>query len=188
MLAIVSVRISASKGRGVPPRCCLIAQAQPFRFEHDSLTRRQLSYSAVMFRKATQWLFIALGWLALGIGTIGIFVPLLPTTPLVLLAAFFFSKGSTRLHQWLTNHPSIGHYVRDWEAEQVIPPIGKWASTLTMVPMVSWVIAVREIPVLLEAMMATTVIAILCFIWSRPSKRSVVAPEAGLNSPTESSA
>ncbi|MEM1436338.1 MAG: YbaN family protein [Pseudomonadota bacterium] len=129
-----------------------------------------------MLRRATNWLFVALGWLALGLGTVGIFVPLLPTTPFVLLAAFFFSKGSERLHQWLVNHPRIGHYVRDWEAEQVIPPIGKWASTLTMTPMVSWVIAVREIPIPLEAMMAGSCAAVLWFIWTRPSRRSPSVP------------
>lgn len=128
-----------------------------------------------MLRLATNWLFILLGWLALGCGTIGIFVPLLPTTPFVLLAAFFFSKGSKRLHLWLVNHPKVGSYVRDWEAEQVIPPVGKWASTLTMGPMVSWVIAVRDIPLPLEIMMAATSAAVLWFIWTRPSRRSASA-------------
>ena len=124
-----------------------------------------------MLHIATRWLFVVLGWLALAFGVVGIFVPLL-TTPFVLLAAFCFSRGSKRLHQWLVTHPNIGSYVRDWEAEQVIPPIGKWASTLTMVPMVSWVIAVREIPLPLEVMMAATSAAVLWFIWTRPSRRS----------------
>ena len=83
---------------------------------------------------------IACGSLALGLGTLGIFLPLLPTTPFVLLAAFFFSRGSERLHGWLVDHPKFGRYVRNWETEQVIPPAGKYASTLMMVPSVSWVI------------------------------------------------
>ena len=83
---------------------------------------------------------IACGVLALGVGAIGIFVPLLPTAPFVLLAAFCFSRGSKRLHRWLAEHPRFGRYVRDWEAEQVIPPVGKYAASFTMVPSVSWVI------------------------------------------------
>jgi len=123
---------------------------------------------------------IACGSLALGLGTLGIFLPLLPTTPFVLLAAFFFSRGSERLHGWLVDHPRFGRYVRDWETEQVIPPAGKYASTLMMVPSVSWVIVSREIPLLLETGMALVVIGVLWFIWTRPSRRSRV-PETGSN-------
>jgi len=115
---------------------------------------------------------IVFGLLALGLGIVGIFLPLLPTTPFVLLAAFFFSRGSDRLHRWLADHPRFGVYVRDWEAEQVIPPIGKYASTLVMVPSVSWAIASRDIPWMLEAGMVVTVAAVLWYIWSRPSYRS----------------
>ena len=114
----------------------------------------------------------ALGALSLGLGIIGIFLPLLPTTPFVLLAAYFFSRSSKRLHRWLVEHPRFGHYIRDWEAEQVIPPVGKYASSLMMVPSVGYVIAVRELPLMLEAIMAATVAAVLWYIWSRPSRRT----------------
>lgn len=112
---------------------------------------------------------IGLGWLALVVALVGIFVPLLPTTPLVLLAAFFFSKGSRRLHRWLLQHRRFGRYVRDWEREQVIPPIGKYASTLFMVPSVGFVVLTRELPIILSGGMVVTVLGVLWFIWSRPS-------------------
>jgi uncharacterized membrane protein YbaN (DUF454 family) len=120
---------------------------------------------------------IGCGILALGLGAIGIFVPLLPTAPFVLLAAFCFSRGSERLHRWLAEHPRFGHYVRDWEAEQVIPPVGKYAASFTMVPSVSWVIASRDIPFWLEGLMALTVVGVLWFVWSRPARRSALARE-----------
>lgn len=123
-----------------------------------------------MLKESWRWLMIALGWIALAVGVIGIFVPLLPTTPFVLLAAFLFSKGSERLHLWLRDHPRLGRYVRDWETEQVIPPIGKYASTLMMVPSVGWVLVTRDLPLGLSGGMAATVIAVLWFIWSRPSR------------------
>lgn len=123
-----------------------------------------------MLRPAWRWLMILLGWLALSIGLIGIFVPLLPTTPFVLLAAFLFSKGSERLHRWLREHPRFGRYVRDWEREQVIPPVGKYASTLLMVPSVGLVVLTRDLPLTLSGGMVATVIAVLWFIWSRPSR------------------
>lgn len=126
-----------------------------------------------MIRHSARWLLVALGWLSLGLGVLGVFLPLLPTTPFVLLAAFFFSKGSERLHRWLVEHPKMGRYIRDWEAEQVVPPIGKYAATITMVPMVSWAILTRDIPLVLELMMGVVVAGTLWFIWTRPSRRSV---------------
>ena len=126
---------------------------------------------------------IACGMLALGLGILGIFLPLLPTTPFVLVAAFFFSKGSKRLHSWLVQHPRFGHYIRDWEAEQVVPLVGKYASTLTMVPLVSWAIVTREIPWILALVMSLTVAGVLWFIWTRPSRRSASTEESSAESP-----
>lgn len=135
-----------------------------------------------MIRQTWRWLMIGLGWLSLVVGLVGIFVPLLPTTPFVLLAAFFFSKGSGRLHRWLLHHPRFGRYVRDWEREQVIPPVGKYASTLFMVPSVGFVVLTRDMPVFLSGGMLVTVIAVLWFIWSRPSRSQQETEAASSNS------
>lgn len=131
-----------------------------------------------MLKQPWCWLMIGLGWLALAIGIIGVFVPLLPTTVFVLLAAFFFSKGSARLHLWLREHPRFGACVRDWEDQQVIPPIGKYASTLLMVPSVGYVILTRDLPLVLSGAMVATVAVALWYIWSRPSRPMVRAPKS----------
>ena len=60
-------------------------------------------------------IYIFLGFLSLGLGVIGIIVPGLPTTPLVLLAAYFFSKSSPRFHQWLLNNKLFGKYIKDYQ-------------------------------------------------------------------------
>ncbi len=62
-----------------------------------------------------------LGCLALALGLIGVVLPVLPTTPFVLLAAFLFSKGSPRLRHWLTSHRLFGPLIADWEASGAIP-------------------------------------------------------------------
>ncbi len=54
---------------------------------------------------------ITIGWLSVALGVIGIFLPLLPTTPFLLLAASCFAKSSTRFHSWLLNQPQLGPYI-----------------------------------------------------------------------------
>jgi uncharacterized protein len=66
-------------------------------------------------------LWLGAGGLALLTGFIGIFLPLLPTTPFVLLAAFCFARGSPRWEAWLLAHPRFGPLVRDWRERRAIP-------------------------------------------------------------------
>ena len=62
--------------------------------------------------------FIGLGFLFTGIGIVGIFVPLLPTTPWLLLASWFFARSSPRFHRWLRTWPLTGPVIRDWETHR----------------------------------------------------------------------
>jgi len=62
-------------------------------------------------------IYIAAGWLSLALAILGIILPLLPTTPFLLLSAWLFSRSSERLHGWLINHPRFGHVVKRWEEE-----------------------------------------------------------------------
>lgn len=59
-------------------------------------------------------LYLILGILCVVIGTIGIFLPILPTTPLLLAGAWFFARSNQRFHSWLMNHPIHGRYIKDY--------------------------------------------------------------------------
>ncbi|MFV0284048.1 MAG: YbaN family protein [Castellaniella sp.] len=72
-----------------------------------------------------------LGSLSLALGVLGIFLPLLPTTPFLLLAAFCFLRGSPRMHAWLMSHHILGPYIRDFQTGRGIPLRSKCV-TLTL--------------------------------------------------------
>ena len=62
-----------------------------------------------------------LGLLALGLGIMGIFLPVLPTTPFLLLSAALFLRSNRRLYDWLLNHPKLGPYIRNFREHKAIP-------------------------------------------------------------------
>jgi uncharacterized membrane protein YbaN (DUF454 family) len=77
-------------------------------------------------------LWTILGLLCLVLGGIGVVVPLLPTTPFVLLAAACFAKSSPRMHAWLLNSELFGPMLRDWEANRCISYKVKWLALFMM--------------------------------------------------------
>ena len=68
-----------------------------------------------------RWLWIILGVLSLGLGILGIFLPVLPTTPLLLLASALFLRSHKGLYDWLMNHPQLGPYIRNFMIHKSIP-------------------------------------------------------------------
>ncbi|MCP8884296.1 YbaN family protein [Devosia sp. XJ19-1] len=66
-------------------------------------------------------LYLILGFAAVALGVIGAFLPLLPTTPLLILAAGLFARSSPRLEAWLVEHPRFGPVLRAWRENGAIP-------------------------------------------------------------------
>jgi uncharacterized membrane protein YbaN (DUF454 family) len=112
-------------------------------------------------------LWLLAGATSLLFGIVGIFLPLLPTTPFVLLAAFCFARGSPRVEAWLLRHPRYGPMVRDWRRDRVIPLRAKQLATLMMClgsAWAWWVMPTRYgwLPALMCAVVAA-------WMWSLPS-------------------
>ncbi len=79
-----------------------------------------------------RYLLLAVGWLSVALGVIGIFVPVLPTTPFLLLAAACFARSSRRFYDWLVMHPRLGPWFRDYLEGNGIPLKGKVYAIGTM--------------------------------------------------------
>lgn len=77
-------------------------------------------------------LWAGLGLLALALGLLGVVLPLLPTTPFMLLAAWCFARSSERLHRWLLEHRSFGPMIIDWRDHRAIGKRAKLAAVLAM--------------------------------------------------------
>ena len=77
-------------------------------------------------------IWITLGLSALALGLVGLVLPLLPTTPFMLLAAACFAKSSPRLHDWLVDHPLFGPAIRNWRQHGAIAPKAKRMALLAM--------------------------------------------------------
>lgn len=80
-----------------------------------------------------KWFWLGAGWLALGLGTLGLLLPLLPTTPFVLLAAWCFAKGSKKWHQWLLDNRYAGPQLRLWQQERGLCPKVKQRAILIFI-------------------------------------------------------
>ena len=70
--------------------------------------------------KIPRFVLIVLGWICVGIAFIGIFTPGIPTTPLLIVALWAFSKSSKKLHTWLINHKRFGPILKNWEDHKVV--------------------------------------------------------------------
>ena len=102
----------------------------------------------------------------------GIFVPLLPTTPFVLLAAACYSRGSEKFHTWLHEHPRFGPMIHSWREHRALGMRTKIVATITVVASISWSVIRLDAPWNVAALLIGA--AVLTFLLSRPTAGSEV--------------
>jgi uncharacterized protein len=82
---------------------------------------QQILNSRVRKQKVVRALFFVLGTFSLALGAIGIFLPILPTTPFLLLSAACYMRSSERMHKWLLNNRWFGNYIKNYQEGKGIP-------------------------------------------------------------------
>jgi uncharacterized membrane protein YbaN (DUF454 family) len=112
-------------------------------------------------------LWLGGGLLALALAVLGALLPMVPTTPFVLLAAACFARGSPRCHRWLRAHPRFGKVVREWEDHGAIARRSKCWATALIVLMGAVSAAVVPIP-FARIGLVTVLGGVLLFLWTRP--------------------
>lgn len=112
--------------------------------------------------------FLTVGLVCVGLGALGTIVPLLPTTPFVLLAALCLTRGSTRLHSWLIAHRAFGPLIENWQSDRAIAPRAKIIALIGMAATLGLTVLV-ELPLPILLVQAVVLAAVATFIVSRPT-------------------
>lgn len=113
-------------------------------------------------------LWVGAGALALSTGIIGIFLPLLPTTPFVLLAAYCFARGSERIERWLLTHPRFGPMIRRWRDHRAIPLRAKQLAWTMMAIGSAW--AWATLPTPWRWLPAAVCVVVALWMWRLPTR------------------
>lgn len=118
-------------------------------------------------------LYLTFGITFLVVGIIGVFLPLLPTTPFLLLAAVCFSRSSSKFHNWLLSHKHFGPPIKDWNEHGVIGKRAKFLAILFMSISMGYAFFFKLESWVVRLAVAMCWAVLVWFIASRPSERGM---------------
>ena len=123
---------------------------------------------------ARKW-YLALAYVALGLGLVGLVLPVVPTAPFLILSAWAAMRGSRKMHRWLRQHKQFGPMIRAWEDQGAVSRRAKWVATISMAAGAAWFFYLLEnqwIAVGLSVVLA----AVAVWLWMRPEPRATEGP------------
>lgn len=104
---------------------------------------------------------------SLAVGIVGVAVPVLPTVPFLILAAWAASKGWPSLERWLLEHPACGPHIRRWRERRVIPRRGKIWATIAMLGS-AVLLQFLAVPDWLRIAGPLLMLVVAAWLWRRP--------------------
>ncbi len=136
----------------------------------DVRTQDYSTEMRVTSNRLLRTLWLVLGLLFTGLGFVGAFLPVMPTTVFLLLAAFFFARSSPRFYAWLLNNPMFGPLIRDWRAGLGMPLRAKiLAVGLIVLTMGSSILIIPLFWV--KVMLAFIGVGVSAYLVTRPTKK-----------------
>ena len=121
-------------------------------------------------RAARNAVLIVLGWGFVALGVVGVVLPVLPTTPFMLIALWCFARSSKRFHDWLYHHRLFGPPLRKWDRYGVIPVSAKVFACTAMSASLVYLVFFRDLPAYLVALTAAVMAYGAWFILTKPSR------------------
>jgi uncharacterized membrane protein YbaN (DUF454 family) len=115
-----------------------------------------------------RYLLFIFAWGNLGLGGLGVLLPLMPSTIFLLMALWAFSKSSPRFHRWLFTHPRLGPTLRAWHTHRAIPLKAKVLAVATMAASVLYVTLYVASNWVLPVLLAGVLAGIAAYILTRP--------------------
>jgi uncharacterized membrane protein YbaN (DUF454 family) len=123
----------------------------------------------IVANPALRYLWLGLGLFFTGLGFIGAFLPVMPTTVFLLIAAYFFARSSRRFYNWLLNNPIFGQLIRDWRAGLGIPLRAKVMAITVIALTIGY--SVYRVPLLwLKLVLLLTGVTLSLYLITRPTK------------------
>ena len=119
--------------------------------------------------RLTRTVYLSFGWICVALGVAGAFLPLLPTTPFLLLALWAFARSSPAAAEWLRQHPRLGPYIRDWQDHHSIPVNAKVLAILMMLASFAWLNYATDASLAIKLIVAAILLSAATFILTRPS-------------------
>ncbi|NKQ41529.1 MAG: DUF454 domain-containing protein [Sulfurovum sp.] len=116
-----------------------------------------------------RYIWFVFGFISIAFAILGMFLPLLPTVPFLLLAAFFFAKSSEKIHQWLLEHKIFGGMIEDWQERGAISMRSKYIATISMAVVLT-VSVVFDFGIFVILVQMVVMSLVLIFIWTRPNE------------------
>lgn len=114
--------------------------------------------------------YFILGWVFFVIGAIGVVLPVLPTTPFMILALWAFAKSSKRFYRWLYHHELFGPLLQKWQQHRVIPLPAKVLSVSMMLASFAYLVFIRHLNVYILIVIAVLMLYGVWFILTKPSE------------------